>query len=78
MKTFEKYLEKMGYSWNDFDRTYEMENLIEQYADEKVKQALTIPGVEGQSESGRFYSVKEIETIKEECYKDGLEDGQME
>lgn len=50
MKTFEKYLEKMGYSWNDFDRTYEMENLIEQYADEKVKQALTIPAVVGQSE----------------------------
>lgn len=46
MKTFEEYLEKMGYSWNDFDRTYEMENLIEQYADEKVKLALTIPTVE--------------------------------
>jgi hypothetical protein len=50
MKTFEEYLEKMGYSWNDFDRTYEMENLIEQYADEKVKQALTIPAVVGRSE----------------------------
>lgn len=50
MKTFEKYLEKMGYSWNDFDRAYEMENLIEQYADEKVNQALTIPAVVGRSE----------------------------
>ena len=30
------------------------------------------------SVSGRFYSVKEIETLKEECYQDGLEDGQME
>lgn len=50
MKTFEEYLDKMGYSWNDFDRTYEMENLIEQYADEKVKQALTIPRVVLQSE----------------------------
>lgn len=50
MKTFEEYLDKMGYSWNDFDCTYEMENLIEQYADEKVKQALTIPIVVGQSE----------------------------
>jgi hypothetical protein len=42
MKTFEKYLDKMGYSWNDFDRTYEMGNLIEKYADERVKQALNI------------------------------------
>ena len=29
MKTFKEYLDKIGYSWNDFDRTYEMENLIE-------------------------------------------------
>lgn len=50
MKTFEEYLDKMGYGWNDFDRTYEMENLIEQYADERVNQALSIPAVEGQSE----------------------------
>ena len=33
METFEKYLEKMGYSWNDFDRPYEMNNIIEQFAD---------------------------------------------
>jgi len=45
MKTFEEYLDKMGYSWNDFDRTNEMENLIEQYADEKAKQALSIADV---------------------------------
>ena len=45
MKTFEEYLEKMGYSWNDFDRTYEMENLIEQYADERANQALHISRV---------------------------------
>ena len=38
MKDFEEYLDKMGYSWNDFDRPYEMQNLIEQYADEKVNQ----------------------------------------
>lgn len=50
MKDFEEYLDKMGYSWNDFDRTYEMENLIEQYADEKVKQALSIANVVGRSE----------------------------
>ena len=50
MGTFEEYLNKMGYSWNDFDRTYEMENLIEQYADEKVKQALSIADVVGRSE----------------------------
>ena len=50
MKTFEEYLDKMGYNWNDFDRTYEMESLIEQYADEKVKQALATPAVVGQSE----------------------------
>jgi hypothetical protein len=35
----------MGYSWNDFDRTYEMGNLIEKYADERVKQALNIDSV---------------------------------
>ena len=50
MKTFVEYLDKMGYSWNDFDRTYEMENLIEQYADERVNQALNIPAVVGRSE----------------------------
>ena len=50
MKTFEEYLDQRGYSWNDFDNTYEMENLIEQYADEKVKQALTMPAFVGQSE----------------------------
>ena len=50
MKTFEEYLDKMGYSWNDFDRTYEMENLIEQYADERVKQALNLGDVVGRSE----------------------------
>ena len=42
MKTFEEYLDKMGYSWNDFDRTYEMEGLIEQYVDERIKQAFDI------------------------------------
>ena len=56
MKTFEEYLDKMGYSWNDFDRTYEMENLIEQYADEKVKQALTIPAVVGRSEQLKAFA----------------------
>jgi hypothetical protein len=45
MKTFEEYLDKMGHSWNDFDHTYEMEGLIEQYVDERIKQALTIPVV---------------------------------
>lgn len=56
MKTFEEYLDKMGYGWNDFDRTYEMENLIEQYADEKVKQALTIPAVVGRSEQLKAFA----------------------
>lgn len=55
MKTFEEYLNKMGYSWNDFDRTYEMKNLIEQYADEKVKQALTIPAVSKRCFCGAKY-----------------------
>ena len=40
MKGFEEYLDKMGYSWSDFDSTHEMESLIEQYADEKVKEQL--------------------------------------
>lgn len=65
MKTFEEYLKKMGYSWNDFDRTYEMENLIEQYADEKVKQALTIPAVVGQSE--QFYCASDKDNRYERC-----------
>ena len=38
----------------------------------KVKK-LNIPDV-----SGRFYSDKEIEILKEECYQDGLEDSQTE
>ena len=50
MKDFEDYLDKMGYSWNDFDRPYEMQNLIEQYADEKAKEALSIANVVEQSE----------------------------
>jgi len=50
MKTFEEYLDKMGYSWNDFDRTYEMEGLIEQYANERINQALRIHDVVGRSE----------------------------
>jgi hypothetical protein len=45
MKTFEEYINGRGYSWNDFDRTYEMEHLIEQYADEKVKLALDTSSV---------------------------------
>ena len=40
MTKFTDFLNKMGYSWNDFDRTYEMKNLIEQYADEAVREAL--------------------------------------
>ena len=43
MKTFIEFLDKMGYGWYDFDYTYEIENLIEQYADERVNQALNIP-----------------------------------
>lgn len=54
MKYFEDYLQKMGYSWNDFDRTYEMANLIEQYADEKAKQVLSIANV-GNSEVFEHY-----------------------
>jgi hypothetical protein len=50
MKTFEEYLDKMGYSWNDFDRTHEMEGLIEQYADERINEALRIHDVVGRSE----------------------------
>lgn len=37
MKTFEEYMNQRGYGWNDFDRAYEMESLIEQYAEERVK-----------------------------------------
>jgi hypothetical protein len=40
MNSFEDYINRRGYSWNDFDRTWEMEHLIEQYAEEKVKLAL--------------------------------------
>jgi hypothetical protein len=49
MTTFSEYLDKMGYSWNDFDRTYEMENLIEQYANERVTEVLRIHDVVGQN-----------------------------
>jgi hypothetical protein len=50
MKTFKEYINGIGYSWNDFDRTYEIEHLIEQYADEKVKLALDTSSVIGRSE----------------------------
>ena len=63
MKTFEEYLDKMGYSWNDFDRAYEMEGLIEQYADERIKQALTIPVVVGRSEQLPICSCENTERI---------------
>lgn len=62
MKGFEEYLDKMGYSWNDFDRTYEMANLIEQYADEKAKQALSIANVAERSE--QLLAFKEWERNK--------------
>lgn len=38
MTNFEKYINDKGYSWSDFDRAYEMENLIEQYAEYKLKE----------------------------------------
>jgi hypothetical protein len=44
--TFEEYLNKMGYSWNDFDHTYEMEGLIEQYANERINQSLLTDNVD--------------------------------
>jgi len=50
MKDFNEYINMRGYSWNDFDRTYEMEHLIEQYADEKVKLALDTSSVVERSE----------------------------
>jgi hypothetical protein len=66
MKRFTEYLDKMGYSWNDFDRTHEMENLIEQYADERVNQALRIHAVVGRSE--QYFCCKEqIEQIEQRC-----------
>jgi hypothetical protein len=33
---FESYIERMGYSWKDFDYSHQMEGLIEQYANAKV------------------------------------------
>jgi len=57
MKTFEEYLDKMGYSWNDFDCTSEMEGLIEQYANEKISQTLRIHDVGGSLR----YSEREID-----------------
>jgi len=56
MKTFEEYLDKMGYGWNDFDRTYEMEGLIEQYANERINQALRIHDVVGRSEQLKAFA----------------------
>ena len=50
MNVFEEYLDKVGYSWNDFDRPYEMQNLIEQFANEKVSQALSLHNVSQQRE----------------------------
>lgn len=64
MKTFEEYLDKMGYSWNDFDRTNEMEGLIEQYADERVKQALSTANVVGRSEQ-LVCEICELHKVKE-------------
>ena len=37
---FEAYLEKMGYSWNDFDYPSQIEGFAEQYAQAKVLEAL--------------------------------------
>ena len=50
MNGFKEYLDKMGYSWNDFDRPYEMQNLIEQFTNEKVSQALSLHNVSQQRE----------------------------
>lgn len=69
MKDFEDYLDKMGYSWNDFDRTYEMQNLIEQYADEKTNQALSISDVR-KSLPDAEQCLKIQEQVKQYCYID--------
>jgi len=41
-KDFEAYLEQMGYSWNDFDHTYQIKGLVEQYVQAKVLEALDV------------------------------------
>jgi hypothetical protein len=62
----------MGYSWNDFDRTYEMGNLIEKYADERVKQALNIADVVGTlcKCDGKIETTydSEMNLVCKECY----------
>lgn len=42
-KTFEEFLNERGYSWNDFDRTYEMKGLIEEYAAQSKLMHITPP-----------------------------------
>jgi hypothetical protein len=71
MKTFEEYLDKMGYSWNDFDRTYEMEGLIEQYANERINQALRIHDVVGRSEQLPCDYCGEVKELKycQDCWE---------
>ena len=74
MKTFKEYINGIGYSWNDFDRTYEMEHLIEQYADEKVKLALDTSSVVGRSEQCEHdYQPCKHEAVSEfdQCIKCG-------
>ena len=33
MKTFEQFIENIGYSYNDFDRCSDMDNIINNYAE---------------------------------------------
>ena len=46
-------------------------NAMEEYAKQQVSK-LPIHGI-----SGRFYSDTEIAILKEECYQDGIEEGEM-
>ena len=38
--TFEQFMDKKGYGFNDFDRCYEMEELIKEYAKEIARKAV--------------------------------------
>ena len=54
------------------DDKKEAERVAKEYISEKKIEALNIQNV-----SGRFYSDTEIATLKEECYQDGIEEGEM-
>lgn len=56
-KDFKEFMEWKGYSYKDFDRCEDMDNLIEEYTEDKISKLEQTPAFS--NVSGRWVSVKD-------------------